>query len=74
MKPTVGTLQEGGASFATTHWSLVARSALTDVPDATDALARGVLASNLQLHPLAWLPSSPCTGPDAIIFRILLGN
>jgi hypothetical protein len=40
LKPTVGTLQEGGASFATTHWSVVARSALTDVPDATDALAR----------------------------------
>jgi hypothetical protein len=40
MKPTVGTLQEGGASFATTHWSVVARSGLTDVPDATDALAR----------------------------------
>ena len=40
MKPTAGTLQEGGASFATTHWSVVARSALTDVPEATDALAR----------------------------------
>ena len=40
MKATPGTLQEGGASFATTHWSVVARCALTDVPQATDALAR----------------------------------
>jgi RNA polymerase sigma-70 factor (ECF subfamily) len=40
VKATPGTLQEGGASFATTHWSVVAQSALTDVPDATDALAR----------------------------------
>jgi RNA polymerase sigma factor (sigma-70 family) len=40
VKVTPGTLQEGGASFATTHWSVVARCALTDVPEATDALAR----------------------------------
>jgi DNA-directed RNA polymerase specialized sigma24 family protein len=40
VKATSGTLQEGGASFATTHWSVVARSALTDVPEATNALAR----------------------------------
>ena len=40
MKGTPGTLQEGGASFATTHWSVVARSALTDVPEAADALAK----------------------------------
>lgn len=40
MKGTPGTLQDGGASFATTHWSLVAQSALTDVPKATDALAQ----------------------------------
>ena len=38
MKATPGTLQEGGASFATTHWSVVAQSALTDVPEATRAL------------------------------------
>ena len=40
MKATPGTLQEGGATFATTHWSIVARSALTDVPEAETALAR----------------------------------
>ena len=40
MKATPGTLQEGGASFATTHWSVVAQSALTDVPEAADALAK----------------------------------
>ena len=40
MKTTPGTLQEGGASFATTHWSVVAQSALTDVPEAANALAR----------------------------------
>ena len=40
MKTTPGTLREGGASFATTHWSEVARCALTDVPSATDALAQ----------------------------------
>ncbi len=40
VKGTPGTLQEGGASFATTHWSIVAQSALTDVPEAADALAK----------------------------------
>lgn len=40
MKATPGTLQQGGASFATTHWSVVAQSALTDVPQATEALGR----------------------------------
>lgn len=40
MKGTPGTLQEGGASFATTHWSVVAQSALTDVPEAANALAQ----------------------------------
>ena len=40
MKATPGTLQEGGASFATTHWSVVAQSALTDVPEAETALAQ----------------------------------
>ena len=40
MKGTPGTLQEGGASFATTHWSVVAQSALTEVPEAKTALAR----------------------------------
>jgi len=40
VKATPGTLQEGGASFATTHWSLVAQSALTDVPEAQSAIAK----------------------------------
>ena len=40
MKGTPGTLLEGGASFATTHWSVVAQSASTDVPEAADALAQ----------------------------------
>jgi RNA polymerase sigma-70 factor (ECF subfamily) len=40
VKGTPGTLQEGGASFATTHWSVVAQSALTDVPEAANALAQ----------------------------------
>jgi RNA polymerase sigma factor (sigma-70 family) len=40
VRATSGTLQEGGASFATTHWSLVAQSALTDVPEAANALAQ----------------------------------
>ena len=40
MKATPGTLQDGGASFATTHWSVVAQSALTDVPEAANALAK----------------------------------
>ena len=40
MKATPGTLQEGGASFATTHWSVVAQAVLTDIPEAADALAK----------------------------------
>ena len=40
MRVTPGTLQEGGASFATTHWSIVAQSALTNVPEAENALAQ----------------------------------
>jgi DNA-directed RNA polymerase specialized sigma24 family protein len=40
MRVTPGTLQEGGASFATTHWSIVAQSALTDAPEAANALAQ----------------------------------
>lgn len=40
MKATPGTLQEGGASFATTHWSVVAQAALTDVSEAADAIAK----------------------------------
>jgi DNA-directed RNA polymerase specialized sigma24 family protein len=40
VKATPGTLQEGGASFATTHWSVVAQSALTDLPEAASALAQ----------------------------------
>jgi DNA-directed RNA polymerase specialized sigma24 family protein len=40
VKATPGTLQEGGASFATTHWSVVAQSALTDIPEAASALAQ----------------------------------
>ena len=40
MRVTPGTLQQGGASFATTHWSVVAQSALTDVPEAENALAK----------------------------------
>ena len=40
MKATPGTLREGGANFATTHWSVVAQAALTDVPQAKDALAK----------------------------------
>jgi len=39
LKTTPGTLHQGGANFATTHWSVVARCALTDLPEATDALA-----------------------------------
>jgi RNA polymerase sigma-70 factor (ECF subfamily) len=38
VKATSGTLEEGGASFASTHWSVVAQSALTDVPEAAKAL------------------------------------
>jgi len=48
VKATPGTLQEGGASFATTHWSVVAQSALTDAPEATNALA--------QLCEMYWAP------------------
>ena len=40
VKATPGTLQDGGASFASTHWSVVAQSALTDVPEAANALAQ----------------------------------
>jgi DNA-directed RNA polymerase specialized sigma24 family protein len=40
VKATPGTLQEGGAKFATTHWSMVAQSALTNVPEAENALAK----------------------------------
>jgi DNA-directed RNA polymerase specialized sigma24 family protein len=40
VKATPGTLQEGGASFGTTHWSIVAQSALTDVPEAQSAIAK----------------------------------
>ncbi len=40
VKGTPGTLQHGGANFATTHWSIVARSALTDVPEAANALGQ----------------------------------
>jgi RNA polymerase sigma factor (sigma-70 family) len=40
VKATPGTLRDGGASFATTHWSVVARCTLTDVLDAANALAQ----------------------------------
>jgi RNA polymerase sigma factor (sigma-70 family) len=40
VKSIPGTLRDGGASFATTHWSVVARCALTEVPEAAEALAR----------------------------------
>lgn len=40
LRATPGTLQQGGASFATTHWSVVAQSALTNVPEAENALAK----------------------------------
>jgi DNA-directed RNA polymerase specialized sigma24 family protein len=40
VKGTPGTLQEGGASFASTHWSIVAQSAQSDVPEAASALAQ----------------------------------
>jgi len=40
VKATPGTLQEGGANFATTHWSVIVQSALTDAPGATNALAQ----------------------------------
>ena len=40
MKARPGTLQEGGANFDTTHWSVVAQSALTHLPEAEKALAQ----------------------------------
>jgi DNA-directed RNA polymerase specialized sigma24 family protein len=40
VKATPGTLRDGGATFATTHWSIVAQSALTDAPEAANALAQ----------------------------------
>ncbi|HSS16417.1 MAG TPA: sigma-70 family RNA polymerase sigma factor [Candidatus Dormibacteraeota bacterium] len=40
MKETPGTLHDGGASFASTHWSVVAQSALSDVPEAANALTQ----------------------------------
>ena len=49
LKTTPGTLQ-GGASFATTHWSLVAQWALTDVPEAANALAQLCEPSTLCLR------------------------
>jgi DNA-directed RNA polymerase specialized sigma24 family protein len=49
VNPTPGTLQHGGASFATTHWSVVAQAALTDVPEAASALA--------QLCEMYWPPT-----------------
>jgi RNA polymerase sigma-70 factor (ECF subfamily) len=40
VKATPGTLHEGGANFTTTHWSVIAQSALTDVPEAENALSQ----------------------------------
>jgi len=40
VKARPGTLQEGGANFDTTHWSVVAQSALTHLPEAEKALAQ----------------------------------
>jgi len=40
VKATPGSLREGGAAFATTHWSIIAQSALTDAPEAGSALAQ----------------------------------
>jgi len=40
VKATPGTLHEGGASFTTTHWSVIARCAVADLPEATSALAQ----------------------------------
>ena len=40
MKATPGTLQGGGASFTTTHWSVIAQCALTDAPEAANALSQ----------------------------------
>ena len=39
MKPIPGTLQDGGASFRTTHWSVIADCALAD-EDGSEALAQ----------------------------------
>ena len=40
VKATLGTLQQGGASFTTTHWSVIAQCALTDLPEAKNALTQ----------------------------------
>jgi DNA-directed RNA polymerase specialized sigma24 family protein len=40
VKATPGTLQQGGASFTTTHWSVIAQCALTDLPETKNALAQ----------------------------------
>ena len=40
VKATPGTLHEGGANFTTTHWSVIAQCALTDLPEAKKALAQ----------------------------------
>jgi DNA-directed RNA polymerase specialized sigma24 family protein len=40
VKGRPGTLQNGGANFATTRWSVVAQSALTHVPEAEKALGQ----------------------------------
>ena len=40
MKATPGTLQGGGANFATTHWSVIARCTVADQPEAANALAQ----------------------------------
>jgi RNA polymerase sigma factor (sigma-70 family) len=40
VKATPGTLREGGASFATTHWSIIAQSALTGESEAENAIAQ----------------------------------
>jgi len=40
VKATPGTVRDGGATFATTHWSVVAQSALTDAPEAANAIAQ----------------------------------
>jgi RNA polymerase sigma factor (sigma-70 family) len=40
VRATPGTVRDGGATFATTHWSVVAQSALTDAPEAANAIAQ----------------------------------
>ena len=40
VKATLGTLQQDGASFTTTHWSVIAQCALSDLPEAKNALAQ----------------------------------